>query len=176
MNLEKAIIIASEEIKKDENLLLWAYPDPHSPLGTALGHKGILRVGNGNPIPAHLKDLDGKPWTIGYGRARGIKPGDKISLEKAETMLHEDVVESYLACKDKLDINWEAINPERKSVLINMCYNLGFVKLKTFKNTLKAVKEGRYADAADLMMQSLWAKQVGKRADRLARRMKDGVL
>lgn len=172
----KSVIIATEEIKKDENLLLHAYPDPLSPLGKALGHRGILRIGNGEPVPAHLKDLDGKPWTIGYGRARAIKPGDKISLERAETMLHEDVVNSYIACKDKLDIKWEELNPARQSVLINMCYNLGYSALVEFKNTLRAIREGKFKEAADRMRQSKWYKQVGKRAERLCLRMETGVL
>lgn len=176
MSINKAIQIATEEIKKDENLLLHAYPDPHSPLGQALGHRGILRVGNGEPVPAHLKGLNGDPWTIGYGRARKIKQGDKISLEKAEVLLHEDVVDSFISCRDKLSIDWESLNAERQSVLINMCYNLGYQKLKLFKNTLAAVNEGRYVDAGNLMLKSKWAKQVGKRAKRLALRMQTGVL
>ncbi len=176
MEVNRAIKIATEEIKKDEHLLLHAYPDPLSPLGKALGHRGILRTGNGEPIPGHLSGIDGKPWTIGFGRARNVKQGDKITLEKAETWLHEDVVDSYIACKDKLDIDWDGLNAERQSVLINMCYNLGYQSLKGFKNTLKAIKERRFTDAANLMLQSKWAKQVGKRAERLALRMKTGTL
>jgi lysozyme len=55
-----------------------------------------------------------------------------------------------------------------------MAFNLGIKKLMEFKNTLKAMSEGRYADAADGMRKSLWAKQVGKRAERLIHIMENG--
>ena len=37
----------------------------------------------------------------------------------------------------------------------------------TFKNTLKAMEQGRYQDAADGMKNSLWYRQVGDWAKRL---------
>ena len=43
-----------------------------------------------------------------------------------------------------------------------------------FKNTLGMIERGDYAAAADGMLKSLWAKQVGKRAQRLAQTMRTG--
>lgn len=176
MAIDKAVVITTEEVKKDEHLLLHSYPDPLSPLGKALGHLGILRVGNGEPVPAHLQGLSGAPWTIGYGRARGIEPGMKISLEKAEQWLHEDIVESLLVCQKKLNLPWDKLSPERQSVLINMCYNMGERTLRTFKNTLQLIREGKYVEAGNALEQSKWYKQVGKRAKRLVLRLKTGVM
>lgn len=62
----------------------------------------------------------------------------------------------------------------RQAVLCSMAFNLGKTKLLEFTNTLRAVKEGRYADAAKGMRNSLWAKQVGNRAERLATLMEQG--
>lgn len=70
---------------------------------------------------------------------------------------------------------WVGLNDVRRRVLIDMCFNLGITKLLTFKNTLRAMQEARYGDAAEGMLNSLWAKQVGQRAVRLAKMMRTGV-
>jgi lysozyme len=41
---------------------------------------------------------------------------------------------------------------------------MGIGGLLTFKNTLLLIKTGQYKKAADEMLKSLWAKQVGNRA------------
>jgi lysozyme len=55
-----------------------------------------------------------------------------------------------------------------------MCFNLGVTRLGGFVNTLAAMKRGDYEAAADGMMKSLWASQVGRRAQRLAKMMREG--
>lgn len=108
--------------------------------------------------------------SIGVGRNledRGI------SKTEAMLMLAHDIDD---ACAD-LDRSlpwWQTLDPVRRRVLVNMAFNLGIVKLLGFKNTLAAMKAGDYAKAADGMRQSLWARQVGARADRLAAMMETG--
>ena len=60
----------------------------------------------------------------------------------------------------------------RKSVIVNMAFNMGYATLATFVNTLKAIEERRFMDAAGGMLASKWAGQVGARAQRLADSMK----
>jgi len=55
-----------------------------------------------------------------------------------------------------------------------MAFNLGIAGLLKFENTLALIRSGSYAQAAAEMVKSKWAKQVGKRADRLANMMKTG--
>ena len=77
----------------------------------------------------------------------------------------------------ELDLNlpwWRQMNDPRQNVLANMCFNIGMPKLLGFKNTLAAMKAGRYEDAATGMLDSLWASQVHDRAKRLAESMKTG--
>jgi lysozyme len=62
----------------------------------------------------------------------------------------------------------------RQRVIINMAFNLGG-KLLTFANTLAMVQRGDYAAAADGMLASKWATQVGARAYRLATMMRTGA-
>lgn len=66
----------------------------------------------------------------------------------------------------------------RQTILVNMVFNMGLGGptrgLRSFKNTLRAIGEGRYVDASDGMRRSKWARQVGHRAERLARMMETG--
>jgi len=65
--------------------------------------------------------------------------------------------------------------PVRYSVLLDMAYNMGVPTLLTFKATLAAVRDREYDLVASHMLKSKWARQVGRRADRLARQMETGV-
>jgi lysozyme len=78
------------------------------------------------------------------------------------------IVENEL---DKAFPWWRDMSEIRQRVLADMAFNMGVPRLKGFKNALAAMKEGNYAEAADEMMDSIWAKQVGTRAARLAHMM-----
>jgi lysozyme len=115
------------------------------------------------------KDTVGK-MSIGVGRNLddvGVRP-DEIAL-----MLENDIAEADKTAR-VLVPNFDDLSEARKAVIVNMAFNLGHYKLAQFKNTLRAVHEGRYGDAADGMMDSLWARQVGARARRLADQMRNG--
>jgi lysozyme len=58
--------------------------------------------------------------------------------------------------------------------MINMCFNLGITGLCGFKNTLGMIQRKEYSKAADNMLQSKWARQVGKRANRLSEMIRKG--
>ena len=70
---------------------------------------------------------------------------------------------------------YEALNDQRKLVVIDMVYNLGNTKFSQFHGTHHSIAIGDYAAASQGMLNSLWAKQVGKRATRLARIMESGT-
>jgi len=72
------------------------------------------------------------------------------------------------------EYNVPKMNNPREIVLYNMSYNLGYNKLKKFREMFKALQRKDYEDAADCMLDSLWAKQVKSRADRLAKMMRTG--
>lgn len=69
---------------------------------------------------------------------------------------------------------WRNMSERRQQALANMCFNLGIARLLGFKNTLKCMELGQYEAAANGMRDSLWAKQVGARALRLATIMQEG--
>lgn len=113
------------------------------------------------------KDTVGKT-TIGIGRNL-----DDVGISKDEAylMLDNDIQRT----SDSLDKNlpwWKTLDEVRQRVILNMAYNLGINSLLGFKNTLAAIQAGRYNDAADGMLASKWATQVGDRATRLAKMMR----
>ena len=115
------------------------------------------------------KDTIGK-LTIGVGRNlddRGLRPAE------VELMLKNDIDEAENIAK-KLVPAYDKLSESRKAVLINMAFNLGETRLAGFKNTLKFINSGDYVQAAKNMRDSLWYKQVGARAERLAKVMENG--
>tara|TARA_R100000750_G_C2336201_1_gene92194 strand:- start:230 stop:640 length:411 start_codon:yes stop_codon:yes gene_type:complete len=108
--------------------------------------------------------------TIGIGRnieERGI------SDSEAEFMLKNDID----ICIDELKkaFSWyDNLSDKRQRVMINMCFNLGLGKLKGFKKFLQAMDDQIWNIAAEEMLDSRWADQVGDRAVRLALMVLEG--
>jgi lysozyme len=108
--------------------------------------------------------------TIGYGRNLDDVG---ISQAEAETLLTNDIARAETQLLKALP--WvKQLTQTRREVLINMAFNLGIVGLLKFKNTLGHIRAGRYASAAQEMLKSRWALQVGKRANELAEQMRTG--
>lgn len=62
---------------------------------------------------------------------------------------------------------WQNLDWVRKMAMIDLGFNLGVTtgnppKLLTFKQTLLLIENGKYADAADNLLHTKWADQVGK--------------
>ena len=109
--------------------------------------------------------------TIGYGRNL---EDNGISRYEADQMLFSDIQKCYTELV-KLPF-WNQLNEARKAVLLDMCYNLGITRMKTFKKMLAALEVGAYNRAAKEMLDSKWAFQVKTRATELAEIMKTGAL
>lgn len=128
-----------------------------------------LKLDEGLRLKAY-KDTEGI-WTAGYGHAY-VDPNTEITLEQAGEWLDEDWDVAYARARKICDA-FDGLDGPRKGVLVNMAFNLGN-RLGQFKNFLAAVNAGEYKIAAEEMMDSKWAKQVGNRAKRLAYRMAQG--
>ncbi|WP_321967670.1 lysozyme family protein [Burkholderia cepacia] len=90
-----------------------------------------------------------------------------------DLMYQNDVAETE-AWLDRNLPWWRQLDPVRQRVMMNMAFNMKG-KLLTFVNTLAAIQRGDYAAAADGMLASKWATQVGARATRLADMMRSGA-
>jgi len=116
------------------------------------------------------QDSVGK-WTLGVGHNIEDVP---ISYNAAMQILQDDIIVVMGQLNGHLPW-WAMLNDVRQRVLANMTYNLGIAGLLTFKNTLAAVQGGDYEKAAEGMLASKWATQVGARATRLAQMMRTGL-
>jgi GH24 family phage-related lysozyme (muramidase) len=108
--------------------------------------------------------------SIGIGRNLtdcGIRK-DEMTL-----MLENDIAAADEEARE-LVANFDALSDARKAVLVNMAFNMGERTLAGFTHFLAAVNSGRFSDAADFMLDSLWAREVGTRAKRLSDEMRAG--
>ena len=108
-------------------------------------------------------------WTIGIGR--NLEDVGLRSEAEAKFLLRSDISAVQKELRERLP--WfEDLDPDRQQVLTNMAFNLGVTGLIRFSKTLSYVESGLYEQAADEMLRSRWADQVGKRATELSQRMK----
>ena len=109
--------------------------------------------------------------TIGVGRNL---TDVGISRAEALTLLQNDLatVDRGLSQQAPWFVTLDSV---RRKVLVDMAFNLGVAGLLKFTRTLAAVQAGRYDEAATLMLQSKWARQVKARAVTLAAMMRSGV-
>jgi len=109
--------------------------------------------------------------TIGIGRNlvdRGITKEEAYYLCNNDI----DIVEQELVSEFPIVSNLDGV---RQRVLIDMAFNVGVPRLTKFKKMWAAIHCGDYKEAAVEMMDSKWARQVGRRAERLSAMMETGV-
>lgn len=116
------------------------------------------------------KDTVGK-LTIGVGRNiedRGI------SNEEADLMLENDIA---LHVKElHRSLPWIQHKPVAVRLgLYNMAFNLGVPRLLGFTKMLERIDHDDYEGAAKEALDSKWAKQVGKRSERIAELFRSAV-
>jgi lysozyme len=108
--------------------------------------------------------------TIGIGRNLNDVG---ISKEEALYLLDNDIKQ---ASKDlERSFPWfTSLTLARQDALVDMCFNIGINSLKGFTNTLNALQAGDYDKAADGILASKYARQVGKRAVEIATMIRTG--
>lgn len=115
--------------------------------------------------------IAGQP-TIGIGRNIG-RDGPGLREKEVEFLFANDV--DYYPQQAALLPGWAECNPVRQTVLACMVFNMGLTRVLGFKQMLDAVRRNDWPRAADEMLSSQWAGQVGARANRLANMMRYGV-
>lgn len=110
--------------------------------------------------------------TAGVGRNLDEDGGIGLSVTEIEFLLSNDIERCRLELQA---FSWFTdLDPVRQDALINMCFNLGMTRLLGFKNALACMAEGNYEQAAVEFLDSLWAAQVGNRADEVAEMIRTG--
>jgi lysozyme len=123
--------------------------------------------------------------TIGFGRNLDDRGISKI---EAYVLLENDIQNCERQLLDEIPTIYKALDEVRQSVLLNICISipqsrfaplrepcyLGIKGLLGFNNTLAFIAAGDWERAANNMLASKWAKQVGMRAIELSEMMRKG--
>lgn len=107
--------------------------------------------------------------TVGWGHA--LHEGSRFPEEACQMLFDMDF---DIILDDYEQLGLPELDDVRRGVLLDMLFNLGRPRLLKFKNMLAAIEEGDYDRAADEMLDSLWANQVGNRASELSEMMRTG--
>ena len=143
MDLDKL----KEEIKTDEGVIYEVYLD----------HLGYKTCGVGHLCRA--TDPENK-----------LEVGDPVSVERVDILFAEDLETTIDECK-LLYNNFDDLPEEVQRIIANMLFNMGRPRLSRFHKMKKAIDNGDWIEASVQMKDSLWARQVPNRADRLVKRM-----
>jgi lysozyme len=123
----------------------------------------LIKKFEGKKLKAY-KPIPEDPWTIGYGHTRGVKEDDKISNEKAEEFLLEDLA-VYEACINSYVML--ELGQNEFDALISFTYNLGCPNLRS-STLLRLLNAGDRKGAAEQFPR--WNRAAGKVMRGLTRR------
>lgn len=110
--------------------------------------------------------------TIGYGHCLDSHP---ITQVAAGHILDDDL-DWFVTALHRNVPGFDGFEPARQAVLIDMAFNLGLIGIMKFHGMWKAIMAGNWEAAANEMMDSSWAVQVGQRALEDARIMRTGKI
>jgi len=132
-----------EQLKIDEGVKYEIYKD----------HLGYPTFGIGHLITENDPE-HGKP------------DGTEISEDRVNEIFETDVAKFVSEAKI-LFPDLDELPDVAQQVIVNMAFNMGRPRLSKFKNFIAGVNDRDWTKAAEEMMDSRWAAQVGDRAIRL---------
>jgi len=107
------------------------------------GFEGLRQ--NAYPDPA----TGGKPWTVCYGRAYGVQPGDSYSVAQCKAMLLDDLTaysQGILGCTTV------PLPDERFVALTSFAYNVG-VQTACRSAVVRLINQGRTREGCNALLQ-----------------------
>ena len=96
-----------------------------------------------------------------------------IRQDEARVMLENDLTVAMNDARFLFD-DFAALTPNRQRALVDMAFNLGRTRLAGFKAMWAALERRDYHAAAVEALDSKWARQVGPRAQRIAKMIREG--
>jgi lysozyme len=104
-------------------------------------------------------------WTVGAGH--NLQNGPPLSDAAIELILDDDIADAERRCRRTFP--WfEGLSDVRQTVVVELAFAMGLGGLGTFRNMLGAMVDGNWNRAADELLDSEWARDVGQRAHTLA--------
>lgn len=146
--------------------------------------RGQLEVHEGKSLTAYI--CPGGYLTVGVGHNVEANPvgdligrdvnqvGEEISASESDTLLDHDIDKFEEEVRRNFDF-FDSLSEPRQHVLVDMAFNLGTAGMLKFRNMVAALQSQDYSRAATEMLDSQWARQVGRRSENLAVMMRDNV-
>lgn len=107
--------------------------------------------------------------TIGVGHNLTDKG---LSDKMIDNIFVEDITQAEIDA-ETIPV-YQKLDPIRQTVIIDMVFNMGLNEVTKFQKTLGYLSRGDYDGAADEMLLSTWARQVGRRAVELSNILRTG--
>jgi lysozyme len=104
--------------------------------------------------------------TVGVGRNIDPEGGLGLSPDEIDYLLENDINRTI---NDLQKFTWfEGLSKSQQAGLVDFHFNVGGTTFRKFKNMIAALDDGDYIEAAKELLDSRYAKQVGKRAKTIA--------
>ena len=110
---------------------------------------------------------------VGAPSLYSILRGERLSDESILALLGLCIDEAIIDARSLIS-NFDSLDEVRKRVVVDVAFNMGRKVFSQFKNTIKAIEESRFKDAADGIRASKYCRQVKSRCTRLSRMMETG--
>lgn len=142
---------ALELNKRWESLRLYAYPDPGSPLYKAASAADRRRWGHVparviiETLPKEQQELDGAPWTCGFGHTRGVDRHTRCTEAQAEVWLDEDFDSAQNDVERLVKVE---LNDYQYGALVVLVFNIGGTNFAS-STLLKKLNKGLYDEAGN---------------------------
>ena len=122
-------------------------------------YEGLHDLGSDGMVHAYPDPLSGGlPYTIGYGSTKDIdgspfELGDKITREKAEILLNQQLKYNYLSTLERTIPYWDEMNDNQHGALLSFAYNLGanFYGSPDFSTVSRVLKEKEWSKVPDAL-------------------------
>jgi lysozyme len=122
---------------------------------------GIKTVGVGFNL--ERSDANERISSIGLNY-NDVKSGlVSLTTEQVHLLLDSDI-DTAIFIAETLFEKFPTLSLARQIILVDMAFNLGQTRLSQFVKLINAVNAGNWVRAASEMQNSLWARQVGRRA------------
>lgn len=97
-------------------------------------------------------------WTIGWGSTKGVRSGQKITVEEAEEKLRDDLKTAESAVKQHVSV---PLSQGQYDALVSFIFNLGAGNFRS-STLLKRLNRGLYDDVPEQLMRWNKARVSGK--------------
>lgn len=168
------------DLERHEAYREYAYPDPLSKMGKLFPAKkykwgfrpaSVIMAENGISKPA-----EGAPWTVGIGFTHGVKFTSRTTRQESYQRLRAEVLD-HVKGLDRIIPGWRTEHSiPIQTVLVNMIYNMGELRLSKFAPTMALIKNKEYAAAAARIEKTPYFKQTGDRSKELVKRLRTGKI